>query len=291
MKARTLLGCVVALVWTAGCANHIKQANTIIWDRVEGTERVSLDDMRIEGAIVRAKVRFTCQKRQYAVTNDYVTPWRAKDELYEVPVGLVTTPFTLAWWVVTKLVSLGAAENTGAKGPLDWSVAGLNPFLPVENGMFVERYVIREKKGSRRPQEGSSPEPYDAVLPPEGGKVKAWFEGGKPVELNVGEELLLTINLVELAYTMPAPDAQKITIELKLKWNAERPALTKRIHFFISKPLAQKLYALKDASRTLMTTSDPVAFRQALKKVEDAGFSRAAAMIRDRRQSQLKQAG
>ncbi len=289
MQVRVLACGVMVLVLVTGCANHIKQANTVIWDRVKGTERVSLDDQRNEGAVVRAKVRFVCQKRQYAVTNDYVTPYVAVNELYEVPVGLVTTPFTALWWITTKLVSMGAAENSGAKGPLDWSIAGLNPLLPVENGMFRERYVIREKKGSRRPQEGSSPEPYDAVLPPKGGTVRAWFQGGEPITMDVGEEVLLTVNLVELARTMPSPDAQKIIVELGLEWNAERPPVMKQIPIFIEKPLAQKLYALKDASATLMSTQSAAAFTQALKAVEDAGFTREAAMIRDKRQAALQE--
>jgi len=281
----------VLLVLATGCANNIKDADAVIWDRVEGTDKVSLDEERVDGAVARAKVRFICQKRQFAVTNDYVTPYVGAYEVYEVPIGIPGTVVGIVWYVVSELATLGAIDNGASTSALNWGVAGLNPFLNCENGMFAwfvgERYEIREKKGSRRPQEGSSPEPYDAMVPPDGGKVKAWFDGGDPVDITVGEDVLLTLNLVELAQAMPNTDSQKIMIEVALKWSMERPAVPKTVAIFIDKPLADKLYALKGASKTLMTTTDPAAFKAALKEVEDAGFTREAAMIRDKRKGEL----
>ena len=89
-----MLSCVVVLF---GCANHIKYVDAVIWDSVPGTDRVSLDDQRIEGGLVQAKIRFVCQKRQYLITNEYYTAYRGSDEWHEVPVGLVTLPFSAAW--------------------------------------------------------------------------------------------------------------------------------------------------------------------------------------------------
>ena len=287
MNKLSLTVCVISLVVAPGCSNWIKQANTVILDRVPNTERVSLEHEQILGAELRARVLFKCSMRQFAVTNDYITPYRASFEFYEVPVGLVTFPFTFLWYVTTKLVSLGAAESSGSVGPLNWSVAGFNPLLPVENGMFSERYVIREKTGSRRPQEGSSEQPYSAHVEPMAGRLRAKFDGGSWIELEVGKEDLLKINLIELVHAMPGPESQKIILELKIQWNRERDPVTKTVTVFVDKPLASKLYGLRDASKTLMTTSDAKAFAAALKAVEDAGFSREAAMVRDRRQPAL----
>lgn len=292
MKESFLIVCVIVLAFASGCANHIKQANTVIWDRVPSSERVSLDDQRIEGAIVKAKVRFICQKRQFAVTNDYVTPYVVACELYEVPVGVPGTVVGFVWYLLSELVTGFAVDDDVSTGLLDWGAAGLNPFLNVENGMWAafagERYEIREKRGSRRPQEGSTPEPYDAVLPPDGGKVMVNFAGGEPVEAIVGEEVLLMVNLIEIARVMPRPDSQKIVIKLGLRWNPKLDPVEKTVTVFIDKPLAEKLHALSGASNTLMATTDPEAFRQALKAVEDAGFTREAAMVRDKRQAVLK---
>ena len=287
MRKMVLVAAALVLALSAGCANHIRHADAVIWDRVPETDRVSLDDQKVKGAMVTAKVRFLCQKQQYSITNDIHTPYVAKAELYEVPVGLVAIVPSFAWWIVSKVATLGAAERKGAAAPLDWSAAGLNPLLNVENGMFKERYEVREKKGSRREQEGSKPEPYDAVVPPMEGKVEARFEGGEKVTVRVGEEVLLTINLVEVAQVMPSADAQKIEIEVKLQWNPQAEPVVKTVNVFIDNALAARLFALKDASRTLMATTDLAVFNTALDAVVKAGFSQEAAIIKDKRKGEL----
>ncbi|MBM4049683.1 MAG: hypothetical protein FJ279_31695, partial [Planctomycetes bacterium] len=62
MKHLSLAMCVFGLAFSVGCANHIKYADTVIWDRVPDTDRVALDDQRVEEAVIKAKVRFVCQK-------------------------------------------------------------------------------------------------------------------------------------------------------------------------------------------------------------------------------------
>ncbi|MFH1999311.1 MAG: hypothetical protein ABIK28_06500 [Planctomycetota bacterium] len=278
---------VLVLLLGMGCANHIRYADAVIWDRVPDTDRVSLDEQRIENGLIQAKVRFVCQKRQYSIINELLTPYDPGAELYEVPVGLVTFPFTLLWYGICEAISLASAPVESAAGPFHWSVSGLNPFLNVENGMFVERYSVVEKEGSRRPQEGSSPEPYDAVLPPDGGMIKARFDGGGMVDILVGDEVLLTVNLVELARVMPAEDTQKIEIQVRLRWNPETEPVLKTVTVFIDQPLASKLFALKQWSHILMTTDYIEEFDRAIDVVNKSGFSREAAMIRDKRRASL----
>lgn len=278
---------VCVLLLSVGCANHIRTADAVIWDRVPNTDRVSLDEKRIENGLIQAKVRFVCQKRQYSIINDIITPYEASAELYEVPIGLVTIPFTLLWYGICEAISLASAPIEAAAGPFHWSAAGLNPFLNVENGMFAERYSVVEKPGSRRPQEGSSPEPYDAVLPPDGGVLKAGFSGGGTVEVVVGDEVLLTINLIELARVMPAEDAQKIEVQVFLRWNPEVASIQKTVSVFIDQPLATKLYALRMWSGTIMTTPYIEDFDEAFEVISKAGFSREAAMIKDKRMTLL----
>ncbi|MHC4943915.1 MAG: hypothetical protein ACYTG7_12935 [Planctomycetota bacterium] len=287
MKNLLLVLLALGLLLCAGCANHIRYADAVIWDSVSGTEKVSLDDQRIENGLIQAKVRFVCQKRQYAITNEYFTEYRAADEIYEVPVGLLTLPFSLIWLAVTQVATLTAAAEEASAGPLNWSVAGLNPFLNVEEGMFVERYTIKERPGSRRPQEGSTVEPYDSVLPPDGGEISVWFEGGGIVKVSVGDELLLTINLVEVARVMPAEDVQKLVVEVTLRWNPDAAPVTKEIPVFLDKTLANKIYEIRDYSHMLMTTTDKITFDKAAEEIDKAGFSREVAMVRDKRKGEL----
>ena len=270
---------IIFFIIVCVCNNHIKYSDNVIWDRVIGSEKVSLDEKKIDQGTLEFKIRFVCLKRQYTVTNDYLTPYRGSDELYEVPVGLISFPFSLLWFGVT----LG-----GDSAPLDWSAAGFNPLLNVENGMFAERYVIHEKENSRRPQEGSSPEPYDSILAPYGGIVKAQFDGGESMPISVGKELALVINLVELAQVIPTPDSQKIILEMDLLWTPKAPPIKKKIEVFINKELSSKLYELKEASETLLITDDYSVFLKALTEVENAGFSKEAAMIKDKRKNDFR---
>ena len=110
--------------------------------------------------------------------------------------------------------------------------------------------------------------------------------------MQVGDEVLLTVNLIEVARVMPTPDSQKLLIMVSLSWNPDTEPVLKEVAVFLDKPLAERLYALKNTSHTLMTTQDPTLFENALEKVEKAGFSREAAMIKDKRKGELfKKAG
>ncbi len=286
MRQLLFISTLTILLFVQGCANHIRITDGVIWDSVPNSERISLDEKKLDGAVMSAKIRFLCWKRQYSIINEIETPYIAPEELYEVPVGLVTWPLSMLWWITTNAVSLGSAEGTSKA--LDWSTAGLNPLLNVEYGMFgKDRYIIKEKKGSRREQTGSEPEPYDAIVTPDDGKVKVRFENGTSETINVGDEVLLIINLIEIARIMPNANVQKIIIEVMLKWNAKAKPVTKNINVFIDKNLGKRLFALKGISNTLMTTSDLEIFKKALDEVQRAGFSREAAMIEVKRKGDL----
>ena len=58
-------------------------------------------------------------------------------------------------------------------------------------------------------------------------------------------------------------------------------------HKIDSRDRAAKLFSLRGASQTLMLTRDRAAFDEALAEVNQAGFSREGAMIKDRRQHEL----
>lgn len=272
---------LLAATLNPGCANFIREADAVIPDVVPGTARAGLDDSRVEGATVRGRIRFTCQKQLFSVINIIETPYSAGAELYEVPVGLVAFVPAFLWWGVVQLATLGGAEGSGSVGPLHWAAAGLNPFLNVENGMFSERYRVRKKPGSQRPEEGSVPEPYDAVVPPLS-PILAAFEGGEPVPVPQPDEIGFTINLVEIAYAMPRADAQRIDLTAKLVWNPEAPPVERTIPVYIDADLSRRLWELRDESQVIAKVDDPLLRQAALRSIAEAGFSKEAAMLRDR---------
>ncbi|HLU48286.1 MAG TPA: hypothetical protein VK116_09385 [Planctomycetota bacterium] len=276
---------VVALALLAssstGCANFIREADAVVPDVVPNTGRAGLDDSRVEGATVRGRIRFTCQKQLFSVINIIETPYSAAAELYEVPVGLVAFVPAFLWWGAVQIATLGGAEGSGSVGPLHWATAGLNPFLNVENGMFKERYRVRRKPGSQREQEGSVPEPYDAVVPPQSPIIAA-FEGGAPVEVPIPDEVGFTLNLIEIAHAMPHANAQRIDLTARLVWNPEAPPVERTIPIYIDTDLSSRLWDLRDESHALRTVEDPVLRAAALRSIAAAGFSKEAAMLRDR---------
>ncbi|MBX3729622.1 MAG: hypothetical protein KF858_10595 [Candidatus Sumerlaeia bacterium] len=274
---------VVALLW-AGCANFIRQDSDVIWDRIEGTEALKLESLRVEGARVQANLRYTCERRQFAVTNVYETPWSGLAELYEVPVGVVAVLPAFVWYIGSELVTLGAVESKHSAKPLNWSVAGLNPFLPVEGGMFVERYRIREKAGSRRPQEGSKAEPYDAAVSIDRGRAEVRFvrpggQAGPWVTLDVGQELLIELNLLEAAWAIPAPDAARVELRGTIRPSRDLKPTRKSVQVVIDPELAGRLHEVRETMRAWRKTGNRAKRAALLEQVAAKGFVREAAEL------------
>jgi hypothetical protein len=282
-----LIGLVLT-VGSAGCANHIKDVSVVIWDVVDGTEKMRVDEMRVDGGTLEFKLRYTAEFKHFDVTQIYETTYRGVDELYEVPVGLVAIVPSMLWWGVSSVMGF-----TGeiARGPLDWSAAGLNPFMPVENGMFVERYSIREKSGSRRPKEGSESKPYDAVVGAHEGR--AWVRIGLDprnrnwTPVNVGNELLLRVNLLEATEflspeTIDQPGFNTLHLRVIVKPSSEGREREKELELDLQPALVRELIKARLVVAELRQTigvQTPEAQSQqrlAVKRLEDMGFGREA---------------
>lgn len=283
---RLLLPAVVVVValLSVGCANFIRQESDVIWDRIEGTEALKLEALRVDGARVQANLRYTCERRQFAVTNVYETSWSGLAELYEVPVGLVAVLPAFVWYLGSELVTLGAVDSKHSAKPLNWSVAGLNPFLPVEGGMFVERYRIREKAGSRRPQEGSKAEPYDAAVSIDRGRAEVRFvrasgQAGRWVQLDVGEELLIELNLLEAAWAIPAPDAARVELRGTIRPSRDLKPTRKSVQVVIDPALAAQLYKVRELIRDWRKSGSRARRAELLERVAVMGFAREAAEL------------
>ena len=281
-RALTALALAYATVATAGCANFIREYPSTIWDAVEGTDSVELDDLELDGAIASCRLRYFCERQQFDVTEVVETPYSAKDELYEVPIGIPGTALGLAWYVVAELLTLGAADNDVSTAVLDWGAAGLNPLLPVEDGMFAERHVIRIE--DKRPQEGSVREPYEAALRAEGVSARVRFAEpggppGEPIEVSIDRGFQLRVNLLAASPAIPSPDAQKVLVDLEAAWSEDAPAEPVSFELFLDADLTRELYEGRELARAVL--AGPA--RDAEDQLADLGFSREVAEIVDRR--------
>ena len=276
----------------AGCANLIREEPAVIWDQVDGTASLRLDDLDYQGALVSARLRYFCERRQYDVVQLFETPYRASHELYEVPVGIPGTVLGLVWYILAEGVTLGAADDAVSTAVLDWGAAGLNPFLPVENGMFADYEIVRIKSGSRRPLTALGQEPYDAVVPVEGGRVKVRFaepqaKPGPEIEMPAMHDTRFELNLLAAAPAIPSPRAQKVLVEASVRWSPQAEPAEVGFEFFIEGELSARLHQARAHARQLLS-SDPTADRQgAFEALGQLGFSREAAMLLDQQPGRL----
>lgn len=280
---RLLICFLAATLFFGGCANKIRESDAVIWDRIEGTENLQVEQFDLRGGTAHLNLKYTCERKQFAVTNVYETKWRGVDELYEVPVGIITIVPSFLWFVGSNVVTLGAIEPATARAPVYWSFAGLNPCLPVENGMFTERYSIREKGGSRREQDNSKAEPYEASVGAYRGRVKVRFEDpsgerGDWVDLDVGEELLVKVNLVEASPAIPNSEADRVEMRVKVRPSSEMSVDEKDVEFFIDMETARKLFEARGIVDSLDDLGE-VEIAEVRMRLNALGFGAEAAQL------------
>lgn len=283
----SLLTLLLTFPLFVGCANLIREEQAVIWDRVEGTQEVQLDDLNFDGALVSAKLRYFCERQQSQVIQVHETPYSAMDELYEVPIGIPGTVCGLVWYVLAEAVTLGAADDDVSTSILDWGAAGLNPFLPVENGMFSDSEIVRIKDGSRRPLKELGTEPYDAAVRVAEGTVRLRFAEpgmtpGQTIELPVRRDTRFELNLLAAAPALPSPTAQKVLVDAEVIWSTEADPAPVHLEFFIEDELSKRLFAAKEPARLLNSTAPGADRDAASAALGELGFSREAAMILDR---------
>jgi hypothetical protein len=135
----------------AGCANHVRFENEV---RDHESREVASAATRIAAPpslaqpylelAVSSEETVSVRRRETLVKLDEETPWRASEELWEVPAGLVAIPFFLAMRASDKLC-LGLIPDDTFNHGLDWGFAALNPALNVESSERVEGREIARK--------------------------------------------------------------------------------------------------------------------------------------------------
>ena len=162
MLHRACAGLLLAFA-AAGCANHVRFADEV---REHESREVARAETRIAApaslALPYVELALTSEetlsvrRRETLVKLDEETPWRARDELWEVPSGLVAIPFFTAMRASDKLC-LGLIPDDTFNNGLEWGFAALNPALNVESETRLEgREVARRTRELGRFEEHQS---------------------------------------------------------------------------------------------------------------------------------------
>src|SRR5262245_1165786 len=157
-RACTLMLCMAA---TAGCANHVRFADemrdretrdvTAAVTRIDPRERVLAGPYAEVAVRVDETVRI--RRRETIVRLDEETPWLAREELWEVPVGVVAVPLFIGVRASDKMF-LGLIPDRWIEGGLDFGFSALNPALNVESeDRVVGREVSRKSRELERGEE------------------------------------------------------------------------------------------------------------------------------------------
>ena len=147
----------------AGCANHVRFADEV---REHESREVASAETRIEAPpsvaqpylelALSSEETLSVRRRETLVKLDEETPWLAREELWEVPAGLVAIPFFTAMRASDKLC-LGLIPDHTFNDGLDWGFAALNPALNVESPDRVEgREIARRTRELGRFEEHGS---------------------------------------------------------------------------------------------------------------------------------------
>jgi len=154
---------LLAACAAAGCANHVRFENEV---REHESREVASAATRIAAPSALAQPylelaltseeTLSIRRRETLVKLDEETPWLAREELWEVPAGLVAIPFFTAMRASDKLC-LGLIPDHTFNDGLDWGFAALNPALNVESPDRVEgREVARKTRELGRFEEHDS---------------------------------------------------------------------------------------------------------------------------------------
>ena len=134
-----------------GCANHVRFSHEV---RAYESREVASAATRIDAPhalalpylelALTSEETLSVRRRETLVKLDEETPWRAQDELWEVPTGLVAIPFFTAMRASDKLL-LGLIPDDTFNDGLSFGFAALNPGLNVESDARLRGREVARK--------------------------------------------------------------------------------------------------------------------------------------------------
>jgi hypothetical protein len=278
----TLVLCLSAAV---GCANHVRYADEmrehesrVVTDsvtRIESREPVIAEPSAALTVTADETVRL--RRRETVVHLDEETPWRAQNELWEVPTGLVTVPFFVGVRASNKFFFLGMVPETWIGAGIDYSFAALNPALNVEN---EDRVVGREvSRKSRDIDEAES----RAVRPLAGTPVVLSLAEGPSQTLTCDASGRVKIELLELL--RGTPQQPPTVLHVEVQGDGLRPAAT--LELPLARGLRTRLVKAAHARDAALAPGvSPDAAARSLALIDNLGFRESASLaeqeLRDR---------
>jgi len=152
-RSLLLLALGLACQYLAGCANHLDPETTTEHkvDRVEVSHQLDIETSAKEtitepvvDVAVQEASKFHIKEMEGSTQYDVYTPYQGWRELYEVPMGVVLLPVAVVI-NLADFLTLGLIPNSATDTVLDWSFAGMNPFLNIESKTRTERSVIKQE--------------------------------------------------------------------------------------------------------------------------------------------------
>ena len=288
MLHRVCAGLLLAFA-AVGCANHVRFADEV---REHESREVASAATRIAAPAALAQPylelaltseeTLSVRRRETLVKLDEETPWRLRDELWEVPAGLVAIPFFTAMRAADKLC-LGLIPDDTYNDGLDWGFAALNPAMNVESETRLEGREVARKTRELGHFEEHDSRPLAgvpiAVTLPGHPKVTTASDAGGQVRL----ELLQLV-----------PDAlRSAPRRIRVEVAGEGVRSGASVEVPISRPIAERLTAAVHERQRLRSSSiSAEAAARGLVALDALGFPESAlALEHELRDRQQRNAG
>lgn len=270
-RVLTLGFCLLA---AAGCANHVRYEDEM---REHETRDVTRAVTRIEpreGVVAQPLAEFTLsvdetvrvRRRETIVHLDEETPWRAENELLEVPEGLVAVPFFIGVRASNKML-LGLIPDDWIDSGMDFGFAALNPALNVE---APDRVVGREIGRKSRELEGGLEE---QSRPLAGVPVVLTLAAGPSQALTCDADGRVRVDLLGLVRGVPEPPPRVLRVAVAGE-GLRAPA---SVELPLSRSLRSRLVqAARAREAALAPGVSPDSAAQALATLDGLGFREGA---------------
>jgi hypothetical protein len=282
---RRFCALALALAAVTGCANHVRfseeirdtEARVVTRSaaRIESRERVIAQPFA-ELTVSVDEVAET-RRRESLVRLDEETPWRARNELWEVPAGLGAVPLFIVIRASDKLF-LGLIPDDFISEGTDWGFTALNPALNLESSDRVRRREI-----------GRSSRDFDG---PEERAIRPLPDAALSLSLGEGPSQSVTsdgagrasVELLSLLPSVPARPPRVLHVEVAGD-GAREPAV---LELSLSRQLGARLQRAAQARETARKPgAAPDRVAQALVLLDSLGFPESAlALERELRERQ-----
>jgi hypothetical protein len=272
-----LAGLALMLV-TVGCANHVRyldvqkdHVDTVVLQTRYGvvggdaaikSPRLQLEFYRID--------HFEDRTERTTIKYEEATPYLVWHELYEVPLGLVSVPLSIAFNAL-HVALLFYIPGDLVDGYTSWTFAALNPLMNAENPDRVARMPIEAADTRRLVEERQVRQPY-AEAP-----VQARFDAGAETELVADGQGVLRLHLLDAVSTSMGPRPRRLIVELTPPADSGLAQ-----EFFVPRDLARRLGEARHPMLIVRgDRQDPRELGEAIYRLDRLGFVEYSVVLED----------